>query len=41
MELTMKIDYLCDARNFKIISRIMTDNIILGHIQILEISYNL
>ena len=33
-----KFSYLCDT-HFKIITRIMTGNIILGHIQILEIAY--
>ena len=40
MELTRKFGYLRDAQHFKIITRIMTDNIILRHIQILEILYN-
>ena len=32
-------DYFCDTQHFRIITRIMNDNIILGHIHILEISY--
>ena len=40
MQLTKKVGYCCDIQHCNIITRIMTDNIIPGHIQILEISYN-
>ena len=39
MELKRKFGYFCDTKQFKIITRIVTDNIILGHIRYLEISH--
>ena len=40
MELIRKFCYFCGTQHFKIISRIMTDSIIPGHIRILGVSYN-
>ena len=40
VQLTNKFGYFCDLQVFKIITRIMTDNIMSGHIHILRISYN-
>ena len=40
MQLTKKNGYSCDIQHFKIITWNMTDNIMPGHIQVLEISYN-
>ena len=35
-----EIGYFCDIQHFKIITRIMIDNSIPGHIRILEILYS-
>ena len=40
MQLTKKLDYCCDIQHFKIITRIMTDNILPGHTKFLGIPYN-
>ena len=34
------LDYCCDIQHFKIMTRIMTDNILPVHIRILETLYN-
>ena len=31
MQLTRKFGYFCDTQHFKVITKIMTDNIITGH----------
>ena len=40
MQLTKKCGYFCDIQHFKIITRIMTDNVLSAHIQLLEILNN-
>ena len=40
MELIRKFGYFYDIQHFKIITGIMIDNIIPGHIRFLGISYN-
>lgn len=40
IELTMKFDYFSDIEHFKIMTRIITDNIIPRHIKLPGISYN-
>ena len=40
MQLTKKLGYCCDIQYFKIMTKIMTDNILPGHTRFLGIPYN-